>query len=440
MKTHPRACNCNGAIRLWCVDWLRCVCCDWFCCYLFHFKLYEDLTPKVECNRFLDSVTFSFWSLTTPTNRPNQQVRKRRKAEIPEAAASDDDFFANMKELLEQEEHMDVVFQLYANNVSMANNPTKRRNSQKQPQVPPQHNIKAENEESTTMEMETSNSNNVVNGAAKGDTVTVEVRAHKAVLMARTEHFRNMFSGEEGPQPVPSASLEDDEEDEEEMEDEDVVQEEEEEEEDEEETKSPHVYSHKKKTTKRSTSTVTTSSTTVANMEDHCSSAEQQLTLVQVDPEFTEHHIRLTLEFIYTNRLVDIRDIATDDLLALLKLSHLWLLRDLKRLVELELIRSHISSDTVARLYGAADNCAGKRLKDAAIKFIMANLKALTSNVQFKEEMKNFPELCIPVLKAAADLIPDGPVHKKQRTDLATGTPSSAIAAFRSSPVPDSDQ
>ena len=47
------------------------------------------------------------------------------------------------------------------------------------------------------------------------------------------------------------------------------------------------------------------------------------------------------------------------------------------------------------------------------------------------------------VLKAAADLIPDGPAHKKQRmSDLHNGgggTPSSAVAAFRSSPVPDSD-
>jgi len=49
----------------------------------------------------------------------------------------------------------------------------------------------------------------------------------------------------------------------------------------------------------------------------------------------------------------------------------------------------------------------------------------------------------VPVLKAAADLIPDGPAHKKQRTnDLHSsggGTPSSAAAAYRSSPVPDSD-
>jgi hypothetical protein len=80
----------------------------------------------------------------------------------------------------------------------------------------------------------------------------------------------------------------------------------------------------------------------------------------------------------------------------------------------------------------------------AFIEFIMANLRQLAGNTgAFEEEMKNYPHLCIPVLKAAADLIPNGPVHKKQRTNHhsdAAGTPSSAGGAgLGSSPVPDSD-
>jgi predicted DNA-binding protein (UPF0251 family) len=314
-----------------------------------------------------------------------------------------------MKELLEQEEHMDVVFQLFAptttNNTTSSNAYSTSSSTMAVQQ-------RYHNNNPSNVKTELDDTMDLMMMEAKA---VVEVHAHKAVLMARTEHFRSMFSGEDGPQAVPSASLEDDEED-------DVVEEEEEEDED-------HLHQQQQQQQSRH-----------RPQKDRSCMVGSEPAVVQVDPEFTEQHVRLALEFIYTNRLLDIADVSTEDLLALMKLSNKWMLRDLKRLVELELIRNHISSDTVARLYGAADLSAGKRLREASIKFIMANLKALTSNVQFKEEMKNFPELCIPVLKAAADLIPEGPVHKKQRTDLQTGTPSSAIAAFRSSPVPDSDQ
>lgn len=283
-----------------------------------------------------------------------------------------------MKDLLDHDEHKDVVFKIVCDNF---------------------YTVKEEYGEPPVDETK----------------VVLEVLAHKAILVARTEYFRSMFARESGPQAVLSASLEEDEE-------EDAVDDEEEEEEQPQEQRCPQKVR-----------------SSVGGSEQD-SERGSEAAVVQVDPEFNERHVRSALEFIYTNRIVDIQDASTDHLISLMKLANKWILRDLKRLVELELIRSRISSGTVARLYGAADVSSGKRLREACIKFIMANLKALTSNVRFKEEMKNFPEICIPVLKAAADLIPEGPVHKKQRTDVQTGTPSSAIAAFRSSPVPDSDQ
>jgi BTB/POZ domain len=192
--------------------------------------------------------------------------------------------------------------------------------------------------------------------------------------------------------------------------------------------------------------------------------------IIRVDPGFTEQQVRYALEFIYTNRIELVREISTDDLLALLQLSDLWLLRDLKRLVEHELIRSHMSVNTVARMYGATEKFSAHRLSRACIDYIMKNLRQLAGNTAFEEEMRNYPHLCMPVLKAAADLIqivPDvansstnGPLHKKQRTDHHSssaaasnsavrpdGTPSSSAGAavaggggaLRSSPVPDSD-
>jgi hypothetical protein len=58
---------------------------------------------------------------------------------------------------------------------------------------------------------------------------------------------------------------------------------------------------------------------------------------------FSEQVVRWVLEFIYTNRIADIAFISTQDLLQILHISDLWLLRDLKRLVEHVLIRDHMS-------------------------------------------------------------------------------------------------
>jgi len=157
---------------------------------------------------------------------------------------------------------------------------------------------------------------------------------------------------------------------------------------------------------------------------------------------FDVKHVRYALEFLYTNRIEELRTIPTDDLLCLLHLSDKWQLRDLKRLVEFELVRDHMNVDNVARLYGATEDFCAQRLSRACIEYIMANLRQLAGNTAFEEEMKNYPHLCIPVLKAAADLIPQGPPTKKQRISNANadaGTPSSAAALAGSSPVPDSD-
>lgn len=102
--------------------------------------------------------------------------------------------------------------------------------------------------------------------------------------------------------------------------------------------------------------------------------------------------------------------------------------------------------DNVAKMYCATEEYHANRLSRACIDFIMENIREVTGNVAFQEEMKHFPHLCIPVLKAAADLIPE-PVHKKQRVDGGAiaaslnnlGTVSQGGTGCGSSPVPDSD-
>jgi speckle-type POZ protein len=266
-------------------------------------------------------------------------VRKRRKPEPPEAAADDDEFIRDMRELLDDEEHMDAVFLVKSSDRASS--------------------IKAE--------MDTGDDSDVV-----------EIRAHKCILTTRTDYFKALFR--KGATPAGG----------------------------------------------------TNSGVAFKESEEYT---------VTVESTFTPLHIRNTLEFIYTNRIVGMRSIATDDLLCLLHLADKWLLRDLKRFVEHELIRNHMSVHTVARMYGATEDFNAQRLSRACIEFIMANLRQVTGNTTFEEEMKNYPHLCIPVLKAAAEMIPEGPVHKKQRTDHGTTatTPTSGANALGSSPVPDSD-
>jgi speckle-type POZ protein len=265
-------------------------------------------------------------------------VRKRRKPEPPEVAADDDEFFRDMRELLDDQEHMEAVFLVQSEDVK------------------------------TDSDGDSDN--------------TVGIWAHKCVLTARTDYFKALFR--KGATPAGG-----------------------------------------------------TNSGVAFRESEECT--------ITVEPMFSPLHIRFMLEFIYTNRIVSLRSISTDDLLCLLHLSDKWLLRDLKRLIEHELVRNHMSVHTVARMYGATEDFNAQRLSRACIEFIMANLRQVTGNATFEEEMKNYPHLCIPVLKAAADLIPEGPVHKKQRTDhganvtSTSATTSAAAAALGSSPVPDSD-
>lgn len=195
-----------------------------------------------------------------------------------------------------------------------------------------------------------------------------------------------------------------------------------------------------------------TTSTSSSGLVTSAAFRESTDCVVRVEPAFPAQIIRLMLEFLYTNRIQALSaspgssssgsSISTDDLLCLLHLADKWLLRDLKRLCEHELIRSHMSTNTVARMYCATEDFHAQRLSKACIEFIMENIREVTGNVAFQEEMRHYPHLCIPILKAAADMIPE-PVHKKQRTGDHGGsanTPgTSGGAGCSSSPVPDSD-
>lgn len=311
-------------------------------------------------------------------------VRKRRKPDPPEPAADDEEFFKDMRDLLDDEEHMDAVFliedgpinddknskpsssssaQMIGNSLSSSGS-TGNVIGVKSEDFPNEERANMMTDESSPMKMD-ENKN------------VIEIRAHKCILTARSDYFKAMFR------------------------------------------KSAN------------------------GAGDTKLSFRETAGVVNVDPSFSVLTIQMMLEFLYSNRVKSLASVSTDDLLKLLHLSDMWSLRDLKRLVEHELIRSHMDVNTVARMYCATEDYHALRLSQACIDFIMENIREVTGNVEFQEEMKHYPHLCIPVLKAAADLIPE-PMHKKQRTgehsSAASSTPSaSAGVGCASSPVPDSD-
>lgn len=310
-------------------------------------------------------------------------VRKRRRPEPPEAAADDNEFFKDMRELLDDEEHMDAVFLVHPpsmkkiNEVNLSGSKRNYRGDVafdcfKTP-------VKMEQGDGLS-DMDLDADADADRDASSTGTVRnqpiIEVRAHKSILTARAEYFKAHFRKASSSS---SSSLD---------------------------------HSHK------------------------VSFREPVNGAIQVDPCFSEKTIRLMLEFIYTNRIKSIVDLSTDDLLSLLHLSDLWVIRDLKRLVEHELIKSHMDVNTVARMYCVTDDFHAERLARACIDYIMDNIREVTGNKEFQEEMKHYPHLCIPVLKAAADLIPEQSIHKKQRTsDL--NSSSTPVGAAVSSPVPE---
>ncbi|KAL3811268.1 hypothetical protein ACHAXA_003367 [Cyclostephanos tholiformis] len=341
-------------------------------------------------------------------------VRKRRKVEAPEQAADDSEFFKDMRELLDDEEHMDAVFLVHrmppkakdagggtgtvGSKTTTTTTTARTTNGKRKKDVMTSSStsesihpsIKAAEfpfSDDDDADIASSSSS-----SSSSDVDIVEIRAHKCILTARADYFKALFRKNAG-EVTPGGSS---------------------------------------------------------------SSFREALgCVVRVDPTFTPKIVRLMLEFLYTNRIeclekssAKVLGPTTDELLSLLHLSDMWQLRDLKRLVEHELIRNHMKINTVARMYCATDDLHAKRLSKSCLEFIMDNYREVTGSVAFQEEMKHHPNLCIPVLKAAADLIPE-PATKKQRTsggsDLGGGggkmemPGSSNAAGIASSPVPDSD-
>jgi BTB/POZ domain len=123
--------------------------------------------------------------------------------------------------------------------------------------------------------------------------------------------------------------------------------------------------------------------------------------IVRVDPAYSVRHVEAVLTYLYTTSTASLMNMTLANLLLLLQLADLWLLTNLKARIE-DILKEHIAVHTVTRLYVMASTT---RLRSACLDFILRNLKKLADNTEMQQLMAQDPELFMPVLRAAADLV-----------------------------------
>lgn len=125
-------------------------------------------------------------------------VRRKRKPEPPEVAADDSEFFTDLRELLDDTEHMDAVFLCYKNGgtdtVSRIPSAadiftTSVKAITKTPPVATTANLSMDEEDLKDFKKIEEKEDNQMSVKEE----MVEIRAHKCILTARGEYFKAFF-------------------------------------------------------------------------------------------------------------------------------------------------------------------------------------------------------------------------------------------------------
>jgi len=127
------------------------------------------------------------------------------------------------------------------------------------------------------------------------------------------------------------------------------------------------------------------------------------------------------LEFIYTNRVDQLKDCSAHEVLDLLSAAEEYLLPDLKKLCE-HSAQSLINTEIVAKMMSAADRFEAPLLRQACINYILGPEKNdVIDHPTFKQELEAYPLMLFPIIKAAPTLSStsaSSPTPKRQRVEL----------------------
>ena len=105
------------------------------------------------------------------------------------------------------------------------------------------------------------------------------------------------------------------------------------------------------------------------------------------------------LEFIYTNRVEQLKDCSAHEVLDLLSAAEEYLLPELKKLCE-HSAQSLINTEIVAKMMSAADRFDAPLLRQACINYILGeNKNEVIEHPTFKQELEAYPLMLLPIIK-----------------------------------------
>ncbi|RMX64315.1 hypothetical protein KXD40_005120 [Peronospora effusa] len=125
------------------------------------------------------------------------------------------------------------------------------------------------------------------------------------------------------------------------------------------------------------------------------------------------------LEFIYTNRVLDMAKLNSNQLIDLLTLSEQYLLLPLKHLCEVA-AKDVLSVGNVGRFLCAAEKFNAAYLKEYCLAFFMNNTNEIVDDENFREEIESCPSMALTIVRASTRNVGSSlePIPKRRRLNM----------------------
>ncbi|KAG1684905.1 hypothetical protein DVH05_010171 [Phytophthora capsici] len=125
------------------------------------------------------------------------------------------------------------------------------------------------------------------------------------------------------------------------------------------------------------------------------------------------------LEFIYTNRVVDLAKLNSNQLIDLLTLSEQYLLLPLKHLCEVA-AQEVLSVGNVGRFLCAAEKFNASYLKEYCLAFFMDHSSDIIDDENFREEIESCPSMALTIVRATTRKTGSSsePAQKRRRLNM----------------------